>query len=123
MSNFMTVHEASEKIGLSSDTIRRWEKKGLIRSTRDDNNYRLFSFSEIQRVNQKISTSGGDSRTRNRYRVLKTKEKTPYTVVDLFSGAGGTALGLENAGLKHRMLVEFEKNSAATLKENKPEWN
>ncbi len=123
MNNLMTVHQASEKIGLSSDTIRRWEKKGLIRSNRDENNYRLFSLSEIQRVHKKISTNNGDSITKNRYRVLKTKEQTPYTVVDLFSGAGGTALGLENAGLKHVMLVEYEKNSAATLKENNPEWN
>lgn len=123
MNILMTVHQASAKIGLSSDTIRRWEKKGLIRSNRDENNYRLFSLSEIQRVHNKISTNNSNSITKNRYKVLKAKEKTPYTVVDLFSGAGGTALGLENAGLKHVMLVEFEKDSAATLKSNKPDWN
>lgn len=29
--------------------------------------------------------------------------------VELFAGAGGLALGLEKAGLKHEMLVEIDK--------------
>ena len=36
------------------------------------------------------------------------KKKT-FTTVELFAGAGGLAIGLENAGLRHNLLVEIDK--------------
>lgn len=41
----------------------------------------------------------------------------------MFAGAGGLALGLENAGFKHNLLVEIDKHASATLKQNRPDWN
>ncbi len=46
-----------------------------------------------------------------------------FKVVELFAGAGGLALGLEDAGLETVFLNDFEKDCTATLKKNKPEWN
>jgi DNA (cytosine-5)-methyltransferase 1 len=40
----------------------------------------------------------------------------------LFAGAGGTALGLEAAGFRHVMLVESDRDSAQTLRLNRPSW-
>lgn len=45
------------------------------------------------------------------------------TVIELFAGAGGLALGMEKAGLKAEMLVEIDKDCVKTLKDNRPEWN
>ncbi|MBP1881614.1 DNA cytosine methyltransferase [Agrobacterium rubi] len=45
------------------------------------------------------------------------------TVVELFAGAGGMAVGLENAGYDHVALVEFDTHAAATLRLNRPHWN
>jgi len=119
MSGLFTISDVAEKLDVSSDTIRRWEKKGLIKSTRSDQNYRLFNIAEIQRIHTKVSGGAGQ---KNNYRILKAKKKSPYTAIDLFAGAGGTALGLENAGLQHLLLNEYDKDAAATLRKNRPNW-
>lgn len=120
MNNLLVISEAAKKLDVSSDTIRRWEKKGLIKSVRSDNNYRLFNIEEIRRIHNKVSGNHG---TTNNYKILVAKNKSPYTSIDLFAGAGGTALGLENAGLIHILLNEYDKNAVATLKKNRPGWN
>src|SRR3989344_1394240 len=115
----LTVSEAAEKLNVSADTIRRWAKKGLIKSARSENNYRLFDLKELERINGKINGTN----TENRYQILKSKIVSEYTSIELFAGGGGTALGLENAGFKHILLNEFNKDCVATLKQNRPNWN
>ncbi len=46
-----------------------------------------------------------------------------YTHVELFAGAGGLALGLEQAGFKTLLANDFDKDACATLKLNRPDWN
>lgn len=113
-----TISEAAGILGVSLDTIRRWEKRGLIKSFRTENNYRHFNIEEIKRVHQKDDPEFWGKK----YQVLKNSKKTDYTVIDLFSGAGGTALGLENAGLRHILLNENNKDAANTLRANRPNW-
>lgn len=49
--------------------------------------------------------------------------KNNYTSIELFAGAGGLALGLEEAGLHHVMLNEFDHTACDTLRINRPNWN
>ncbi|MFR7651232.1 MAG: MerR family DNA-binding transcriptional regulator, partial [Eggerthella lenta] len=39
---FASVTAAAQALGVSADTIRRWSKLGLIKSTRDKNQKRMF---------------------------------------------------------------------------------
>ena len=55
--------------------------------------------------------------------VTKVIPKKQYNSVELFAGAGGLALGLEESGFCVKGLVELDKHAAATLKINRPEWN
>ena len=43
--------------------------------------------------------------------------------VEMCAGAGGQALGLEQAGFGHEALVEIDKHCCNTLRLNRPEWN
>lgn len=115
-SRLVTVSEASEILGVSPDTIRRWEKKKLVRAKRSDKNYRLFSIEELQRLQDKYLGNAGSE-----FQVLRA-EKTDYKVIEIFSGCGGMALGFENAGLGTQLLVEIDKDCVATLKQNRPNW-
>lgn len=113
MSEMVTVHEAAKILEVSPDTIRRWAKKGLIRYERSAQNHRLFSLEELNRIQNRTQSGQG-------YRILKSDEPTAFTAVELFSGAGGMALGLTHAGIQTKLLVELNKNAAETLRRNFP---
>lgn len=45
------------------------------------------------------------------------------TSVEICAGAGGQALGLENAGFEHLVAVEIDEFAVQTLRANRPQWN
>lgn len=49
--------------------------------------------------------------------------KRKFNALELFAGAGGLALALEQAGFNDVGLVEINKHAADTLKLNRPKWN
>ncbi|MBQ9234950.1 MAG: DNA (cytosine-5-)-methyltransferase [Alphaproteobacteria bacterium] len=112
---WLSIHEVSEKLNLSIDTIRRWEKKGLIKAERSDKNHRMFNDDEVFALLNKLN-----NKSEEEFKVLKSEIKSPYTAIELFAGAGGTALGFENAGIQHILLNEIDKDCVATLKHNFP---
>ena len=83
MRGYISITDAAKEIGVSNDTIRRWEKKGLIKATRNEHNYRVFNIDEIKRLYAKVT---GKTQGKNHYKILKAKEPSRYTSIDLFAG-------------------------------------
>ncbi len=46
-----------------------------------------------------------------------------FTSIEICAGAGGQAIGLEQAGFVHAALIEIEPLACHTLKANRPQWN
>lgn len=116
---YLSIAEVSNLLQVSLDTIRRWEKKGLIKAHRSNLGHRIFQVDELRRLQLKLSKGSSD----NEYKVLSGRCPKIYTVVELFAGAGGLALGMDNAGLECKMLVEIDKTATQTLRVNRPNWN
>ena len=45
------------------------------------------------------------------------------TCIEICSGAGGQAIGLERAGFEALAHVEFDRHACETLRLNRPDWN
>lgn len=54
---------------------------------------------------------------------MLANKKMKFTSIEICAGAGGQAIGLEQAGFNHLQLVEIEPLACQTLKKNRPHWN
>lgn len=116
MNEFITLSEASELIGKSKETLRRWDREGKLSAVREPmSNYRVY------RKNEVLSIFSDFVNTDETVSNLVEPDKE-YSVLELFAGAGGLAIGLEKAGLKCVALNEIDKFACQTLKYNRPNW-
>ena len=60
-----------------------------------------------------------NSRNLNLKRIFQVRKKNSLGVVDLFSGCGGLSLGFKQAGFEIKAMVDFDKDSLITARENK----
>jgi molybdopterin-binding protein len=65
----LTLGEAAKAIGVSPDTLRRWDRTGKLRTRRDERNRRLVPSGEVRRLAQRPArhVTGSPSSARNRF--------------------------------------------------------
>jgi molybdopterin-binding protein len=63
--DYYTAGDAAQALGISLDTLRRWDREGRIKTSRDAGNRRIVPAAEIERLR-----GGADERlsARNRFR-------------------------------------------------------
>jgi DNA (cytosine-5)-methyltransferase 1 len=118
MEEYYTLSEAAELLGKSKETLRRWDKTGKLSAVREPmSNYRVYRKSQLDFFDENVLLLNDDS--------VKdiSKPARIYNVLELFAGAGGLAIGLEQAGLKCIALNEIDHYAAQTLRHNRPSWN
>jgi molybdopterin-binding protein len=104
MQRTYSVSEAAAALGISIDTLRRWDRAGRIRTKRDSANRRLVPASEIARLR---GPQSGDLSARNRFpglvREIKVEgllaqvelDSGPFRVVSVVTREAVEELGLK----------------------------
>lgn len=113
-----SVSQVADIFSVSKETVRRWDKTGKLTPTlRKTNGYRAYSESQLKHFDEG-NLFFQEKPIDNRVNPLQ-----PYTLIELFAGAGGLALGLEKAGLKSILVNEINRDACNTLRTNRPHWN
>ena len=114
-----TIAQVADILGISKETLRRWDKNGtLVPQRKTDNNYRLYSRDQLEVFEEARLLF--DSRWQEE---LAIHPKRPYKLLELFAGAGGLAIGMEQAGFESVLLNEIDAAACKTLRKNRPNWN
>jgi molybdopterin-binding protein len=69
MAKTIGMGEAAKQLGVSTDTLRRWDRSGKLRTTRDERNRRRVPVGEIERLRgaPKRHDTGDTFSARNRF--------------------------------------------------------
>jgi molybdopterin-binding protein len=70
---YYTASEAAAALGISLDTLRRWDKAGRVRVERDSSNRRIVPAEEIERL--RGDGEGAHISARNRFKAIVTEVK------------------------------------------------
>lgn len=107
--------EAARRLGISLDTLRRWDRAGRIKTTRDEANRRVVPASEIERL--RGGSEGRELSARNRLagvvREVKVEgllaqvelEAGPFRIVAVVTREAVEELGLQ-PGMPATALVK-----------------
>src|SRR5213595_4274877 len=102
-----TASEAAAALGISVETLRRWDRSGRIRTRRDRANRRVISQAEIDRIR---GSGDSDLSARNRFRGIVREVKVegllaqveleagPFRVVSVVTREAVEQLGLKPGG-------------------------
>jgi len=118
MNEYLTLSQASELIGKSKETLRRWDRDGKLLAVREPmSNYRVYRREQVESLFSEFYNQDIQDSANNYVEPLKG-----FKVLELFAGAGGLAVGMEMAGLKCVALNEIDKWACQTLRKNRPHW-
>lgn len=116
--NIVPYNVLADILGVSRRTLEAWEGKRLIFPILHNDGSKHFDLeglTDFPEVRRMLYTKWEEE--------LHTTPLRGYSSIELFAGAGGLALGLEQAGFEHILLNEIDTNAVNTLMANRPMWN
>lgn len=103
----LTIGEAAAELGVSPDTVRRWDRAGRIKTTRDERNRRRVPRAEVERLRK----APGRHRTGDRF---SARNRFPG-VIRSVEIAGVMALVEIEAG-RHLVTAAITRDSVEEMK-------
>lgn len=110
----LTVSQAARALGRSITTLRRYDRRGILRARRDPaNNYRYYTEDDVARFRQ-LTEAGRDQRE-----LAELAQEVEYRFIDLFAGVGGLRLGFRDVGKGHCLFSsEIDRFACRTYEAN-----
>jgi molybdopterin-binding protein len=119
VSEDLTLGEAARLIGVSQDTLRRWERADKLRTQRDERNRRLVSLNEVRRLAAKPERhrTGETLSARNRLpgRVRSVEADGVMALVEIEAGPFRLTAAVTRDAIEELDLHEGD-HVAATVK-------
>jgi molybdopterin-binding protein len=117
--NDLTIGEAAAELGVSADTIRRWDRAGRIKTSRDRRNHRRVSRKEIERLRGTPDRhrTGDTFSARNRFQgVIRSVEVAGVmALVEIEAGPHRVTAAITRDSVEEMQLAEGVK-ATATVK-------
>ena len=116
--------EAARRLGISLDTLRRWDRDGRIRVERDSRNRRIVPASEIERLSTDARAHGISARNRFVGTVTDVKKEGLMAQVELVVTEPARIVALvtrdavDELGLKRGMSVTAIVKSTSVMVEH-----
>jgi molybdopterin-binding protein len=119
MASTMTIGEAAKAIGVSQDTLRRWDRAGKLHTQRDPRNRRLVQVEEVQRLSRHRTrhATGAPLSARNRFSgtVRSVEVDGVMALVEIEAGEFLITAAVTRDSIEELGLVEGAK-ATATVK-------
>lgn len=116
MAEDLTIGEAAKELGVSADTLRRWDGAGSLKTTRDARNRRLVPRAEVERLRSSPKRHGtGDTvSARNRFPGVITSVEVDgvMALVEIEAGPHRVTAAITRDSVEELGLAEGVKATA-----------
>lgn len=108
----------ADLLSVSKETLRRWDRNGKLTAVREPmSNYRVYHKEQLK-IFDSLDFLFTSTQCQNK--IIPNRD---FNSIELFAGAGGLAIGLEEAGIKCLALNEYDHWACETLRNNRPDWS
>ncbi len=119
MATDLSLGEAAKQLGVSVDTLRRWDRDGKLVTTRDDNDRRRVPPAEIERLRESPARhrTGDGFSARNRFAgtVVSVEKDGVMAIVELEAGPHRITAAITRDAVEELGLVQGV-HAVATVK-------
>jgi molybdopterin-binding protein len=119
MAKDLSLGEAAKQLGLSVDTLRRWDRAGKLKTTRDANDRRRVPVAEVERLRDAPArhTTGDGFSARNRFAgtVTSVEADGVMALVEIESGPHRITAAITRDAVEELGLAEGVE-AVATVK-------
>jgi molybdopterin-binding protein len=113
----LTLGEAARAIGVSVDTLRRWDRAGKVTTVRDDRNQRRVPRHEVERLTSRPArhSTGAGLSARNRFPgvVVSVEVDGVMALVEIEAGPHRITAAVTRDAVEELGLVEGARATAA----------